>query len=655
MSLRTKLLLLGLATLVLPWGGCQYARQMESVLRESERQQLATMARTMAASLQGRRDLLVRSIAVEPSRLGPFDLQAVLLPTTPFLDGYADEWPRDSPYRRVLGSGGHQLTILAATRERMLYLLLEVRDARVVFDAPGADPLDPANLGDRVWIAFQDPQGAQHQYFIGTPAAGPVHARRIETRDLGQQVAVEEPRIAGVWQNTAGGYRIVLRIPLDMLGTRFGVLVDNRDVRGEAPRSYGSLDADSLTPLGRLLVASPELSRYLAQFSQPGLRLTVLAPDRAVLSEADALAVPADPGNDRGLLARLYRRLLERPGDSTPIAAAAPIGDIDRRQVIGAVEVQQAADQWLVLRDRALAQLLNLTLVISIPAISIMFAFAAWLAYRLGRLRTAAENALTRAGLVTTFPETAARDELGDVARSFSTLLGRLNEYTSYLRTLAGKLAHEIRTPLTIVRSSLDNLDREDASAATRPYLARAREGSERLNAILVAMGAASRVEEAIQGAERSRFDLVELLIPTTEAYRTAFPQRRFALELPEDAARHTPLIIDGAPDLIAQLLDKLIDNAVDFSPEGAVITLRITAATDHVALEVENPGPALPTDTRHLFESLWQSRSGRGSVPHFGLGLYIVRLITDFHGGQASAANLPDGSGVRFCIQLPR
>ena len=91
------------------------------------------------------------------------------------------------------------------------------------------------------------------------------------------------------------------------------------------------------------------------------------------------------------------------------------------------------------------------------------------------------------------------------MARSFSMLLGRLNEYTGYLRTLAGKLAHEIRTPLTIVRSSLDNLESEPVSEAARTYMKRARQGSERLTAILVAMGAATRVEEAIGSAERVR------------------------------------------------------------------------------------------------------------------------------------------------------
>jgi len=310
----------------------------------------------------------------------------------------------------------------------------------------------------------------------------------------------------------------------------------------------------------------------------------------------------------------------------------------------------------LTLRDKALTQLLDFTLITSALVVILMFTFTAWLSWRLARLQRASETALTREGLVTTFPDTAAPDELGDVARSFSMLLGRLNEYTGYLRTLAGKLSHEIRTPLTIVRSSLDNLESEPVTPAARTYLDRAREGSERLSAILLAMGAATRVEEAIQSAERSRFDLRALMDSAAGAYRTGFPQRQFAAELPPQA-----VMLVGAPDLILQLLDKLVDNAVDFSPEQAMITLRLLADADQAVIEVDNPGPTLSAPSladqshSHLFESLWQSRTGAESRPHFGLGLYIVRLIAEFHGGTAAALNLPDNSGARFRVLLPR
>jgi two-component system sensor histidine kinase ChvG len=398
-------------------------------------------------------------------------------------------------------------------------------------------------------------------------------------------------------------------------------------------------------------MASPELGSYLAQFMQPGLKLAVTTPSGRVLARADALGQLGTLGPETPPLARLYRRFVDRPGAPPPLESSAPIYDREHRAPIGRLEVTQTANRWIRLRDRALTRMLNFSLSTSIVAVIAMFAFAGWLALRLSRLRRASESALTRSGLVTNFPETEARDELGDVARSFSTLLLRLNEYTTYLRTLAGKLAHEIRTPLTIVRSSLENLESEQVPAAARAYLERARQGSERLNAILIAMGAATRVEEAIGGAERVSFDLVAVLESAVAAYRGAFPGRRFRAELPP-----APVPLNGAPDLIVQLLDKLIDNAVDFSPRDATICMRLRLEPQTAVIEVENPGPPLPVHVEgRLFESLWQSRPGGDSQPHFGLGLYIVRLIAEFHGGSASAANLEDGSGVRFSVRLAR
>src|SRR5262249_18718282 len=144
-------------------------------------------------------------------------------------------------------------------------------------------------------------------------------------------------------------------------------------------------------------------------------------------------------------------------------------------------------------------------------------------------------------------------------------------------------------------------------------------------------------------------FDLVPVIAGAVEAYAQAFPQRKFTVEVPQ-----APLTIDGAPELIVQMLDKLIDNAVDFSPLASTIAVRLAREPTAARLVVENAGPALaPENHARIFESLWQSRSGEDERPHFGLGLYIVRLIAEFHGGQAGAENLPNHSGVRFTIAL--
>src|SRR5207253_109518 len=134
----------------------------------------------------------------------------------------------------------HRFGILTGVYERMLYVLLEVRDEHPLFDAAGTNTLDPATFGDRVWLGFEDSGGEQHQVFLAATGPGSVTARRIETGEYGQQNAPIEPRIHGAWQLTGHGYTIELRVPMSMLGNGFGVLMDDRDARGVDPVSYGT-------------------------------------------------------------------------------------------------------------------------------------------------------------------------------------------------------------------------------------------------------------------------------------------------------------------------------------------------------------------------------------------------------------------------------
>jgi signal transduction histidine kinase len=90
----------------------------------------------------------------------------------------------------------------------------------------------------------------------------------------------------------------------------------------------------------------------------------------------------------------------------------------------------------------------------------------------------------------------------------------------------------------------------------------------------------------------------------------------------------------------------------------GAQIVLRVRLEPQSAVVEVDNPGPPLSPSIRdRLFESLWQSRKGDSddNRPHFGLGLYIVRLIAEFHNGKAEANSLPGDAGARFTVHLVR
>jgi signal transduction histidine kinase len=331
------------------------------------------------------------------------------------------------------------------------------------------------------------------------------------------------------------------------------------------------------------------------------------------------------------------------------LTAAAPI--MVDGQTRGAVFLEQAGDQLLALRDRAAARLFNLTVIATAAAMVVMFGFATWIGLRIQRLQDAADSAVSSDGKIRLdMPESSRADEIGALSRGFERLLARLNEHTQYLRTLGGKLSHELRTPLTIVRSSLDNLESEGLRDDQRHYVTRAREGTLRLQSILSALGAAARVEESIKQAEHVNFDLRALLESAVAAYRDGFPQARIDLLTPPD-----PCFLRGAPELIVQLLDKLVENAVDFCPPGGIITILLKRALGNYLLEVQNDGPPIPPALLgRLFESLFEQRQGRDDKPHFGLGLYIVRLVAEFHGGTAVAANRAEGNGALFTITLP-
>jgi two-component system sensor histidine kinase ChvG len=237
------------------------------------------------------------------------------------------------------------------------------------------------------------------------------------------------------------------------------------------------------------------------------------------------------------------------------------------------------------------------------------------------------------------------------LSRSFEDLLGRLRDYTDYLQSLKSKLSHELRTPLAIVATSLDNLEHELDTESGRAYLDRLRHGALRLESILQAMTAATRVEQAITQTVSERFDLRAVMASCVAAYGDVYPGRSFAAELPEG-----PVPVEGSAELIEQLLDKLIDNAASFAAEGTTIEISLTADGDDVCLAVVNRGPLLPESMRHqLFDSLVSVRAQGGDRPHLGLGLYIVTLIAEFHRGQVGAENLADRSGVRFTVVLPR
>jgi len=343
-------------------------------------------------------------------------------------------------------------------------------------------------------------------------------------------------------------------------------------------------------------------------------------------------------------------RLRNTPdGKAVVISAAHPIWNGD--EVVGAVVVEESTNPILSVRSAALERLLVLTLAVFAAAAAVLFWFATRISTRIRRLRDEAETAIDAHGRVA-HPHSRlltaqnAGDEIGDLSRSFSAMLAKISQHHAYLESMASRLSHELRTPIAVVRSSLENL--KLAPADGRVYIERAEEGLKRLGTILTRMSEATRLEQGLASVEREPFDLAAVVAGCVEGYRLAYPGQRFELGLP----RHKP-IVRGSPDLAAQLLDKLVANAVDFCRDGEAVRVSLAIADGSAGVRVANPGPALPEAMRgKLFESMVsvraeRGRDGKSGEPHLGLGLYVARLIAEFHGGAISAENLAQGSGV--------
>jgi dedicated sortase system histidine kinase len=438
--------------------------------------------------------------------------------------------------------------------------------------------------------------------------------------------------------------------------------------------------------------AQEDIAAILRGVQRTESRIWVLNRRYQVLALAGSLRRPEPPAEETGSLREAWRRLagwlIQRPSEDfaeavpddvlatgrdiaaalqgTPgsrtrrtvdgravvMSAAHPVWN--RNEVAGAVVVEETTNPIATLRSEALERLLALTLTVFLGAAALLIAYASWLSHRIRRLRDEAESAIDARGrLAHLIAGSEAGDEIGDLSRSFSAMLAKLAQHHAYLESMAGRLSHELRTPIAVVRSSLENLKLAPDPAEARTYIERAEQGLARLNTILQRMSEATRLEQSLRAAERERFELAALVRGCVDGYRLAYARTPFALELPGRA-----LHVAGAPDLAAQLLDKLVENAVEFSLPGEPVRISLEECDNAALLSVQNKGPLLPAEMRgRLFESMVSVRgagAGAGQGPHLGLGLYVARLIAEFHGGTIDATDLGSGDGVVLCVRLP-
>lgn len=389
---------------------------------------------------------------------------------------------------------------------------------------------------------------------------------------------------------------------------------------------------------------------------RPLLRVVATDPYTPVADNADATYQAVMRQVDRALLGEpTASARLAGDTDAVILSAAQPIWQGD--SIIGAVVIEETTQGSQLITFAAMESLLAMSAIVFVVGFVTLLVFAGKLVYRVRRLQREADRAIDAQGrildpMLARISGVEIPDEIGALAQTLDATLSRLRQYNTYLEQMAARLSHELRTPLAVVRSSLDNLRQTTLAEDSRVYVQRADEGIARLASLITRMSEATQLERMLQESDAERFDLRAVVSGSVAGYRLAYAPREIEYQEPPDA-----LMLTGVPDAIAQMLDKLVQNAFDFAIPDTPVTIALQAGRNEIELRITNRGPLLPTEsTGSMFTSMVSIRTDGGAQEgHLGLGLYLVRLIAEFHRGRVTAVNLSDGSGVQFTVVLPR
>ncbi|PCJ40356.1 MAG: proteobacterial dedicated sortase system histidine kinase [SAR86 cluster bacterium] len=582
---------------------------------------------------------------------------------------------------------------------RSLYAYLRVIDENVVLRDRESLRIDRS---DNLRLGLVNREGVFENYVIAPYADEFIYPYRIDG-DISDISSLRyEPRITGRWNRTSEGYEVELRLPLEMLGDKLALSIydidDSEERRLAAIVSTSGINSPEL--LGTLRRPTPEIDRIVAGMGLSNSRVQVVdRSQRILLSEGDIQSANGlmleelDQGEQslwsrlkNTLLRPLYNQVLSQPisnfvdelyqqgtvegehiisalrgvpttnfrtlgnGETRILEAAFPI--MASGQVLGVVVVDQNMNGIRTFRNQALETLFDTMLGIMLLVITVLFLFASGLSNRIRSLRNQAEQIIDDSGRIhNTISPSRSSDEIGDLSRSFSNILDRLTQYTDYLENMSSRLSHELRTPVTVVRSSLDNLRLAANEKESETYIQRAEEGLARLSLILTNMSEASRMEQILKTSDKEAVDLTKVIAACTEGYRQVYPHINFNASVAEQ-----PVMIMGNADYIVQLMDKLVANAVEFSYEGKPIRVKCASEENEAVISVTNSGPYLAEEMKdRIFDSMVSVRpESKKRQPHLGMGLHIARMISEYHGGYIYADNLLEEEGVIVVLRIP-
>jgi two-component system, OmpR family, sensor histidine kinase CreC len=334
---------------------------------------------------------------------------------------------------------------------------------------------------------------------------------------------------------------------------------------------------------------------------------------------------------------------------SSVMHVAAPIRDGVR--IVGVLTVAKPNQTIAPFIERSQAVILRWGLLLLGVALLVGLLAAWWLSRQLGGLRRYA-NAVT-AGERVALPRSAG--EFGDLGRALETMRERL-EGKQYVEQYVHALTHELKGPLAAIRGSAELLDSPSGAqpmpdADRARFVATIREQGARLSQMIDKLLALAAVEYRQRIEHPESVGVAALIDDAARDVAPKLAQAGVGLRVPVQPVDDT---VAGDPFLLRQALVNLLENAIDFAPQGSTIEIASRREEDRLRIDVADRGPGVPDYAiGRVFERFYSLPRPGGGSRSSGLGLCLVSEVAELHGGSAALANR-DGGGAVASLELP-
>ena len=697
--LGTKLVLFGLALLIIPWISYRQLYEMEKLLVQGQSQTQLLTAEGISTLFNGRDDLFNDL----PLELDDFEsLFAQPLENTIRLDGNPNDWG-DGLMEEYLpfGSNGFSdgdFELLLGERSNLLYLHMRVLDDEIVYRDRSLLRLDNS---DQVRLDFQKPNGEAGRVALAFEKEGNLTGFEMDEQwqyaSTGQAIG----EIQGKLITQSGELWLEFRFPLDLLGSRRHFGITYIDVDDPVSRK---IEGQTLTvpkpgkqSFNLVVLRTPEVRNIVEGLGYSGAKILVIDDRRQIRAEVGKAQVE-DPVNTEiapTLLAlasnafeyvrpivhlmatgERYRQKLESLDEQEAfeeVLSASLIGEpmavrsysrdeqeiivvahpiVSNDKTIGSVIVEQNIKDILTFQRKAFEEVILLSAISLLVIFFALITFAGRLAWRIRSLRREASSAIDSYGRLRDIElkrEVNSGDEIGDLARSIDNMLSKLRQHNTFLASMPRTLRHEINNPLNTLSTSLQNLALNHEDVSNSKYLESAKRGVNRIGSIVQNLADAANLEEALQSEDFEPVDLDQLLENYVNNYNLTHPNASIVY-----SGTNSPVLTMASDYRVEQMMDKIMDNALDFHRKDTTIRVQLDKIDNLLRITVANRGRILsPSVENSLFDSMVSHRDQHNRL-HFGLGLYVVRVIAEHHGGHVRAVNLSDNSGVAVVVQLP-